>query len=178
MNLRFYVRRKSADMWRRGVVFVRELVPKHAIAIGARTFYGEPYLALPMKRDIVHRDGELNVEYSWRRGRKWESLKMNAHGKPQSFRPALTLNSSPSITGATPAVRRLRIPRRTSTLEGLECRRLRIQRGRGGSLRRTIRNRIAQKLNLQYATLNIQRSMQRRCRRRRRCWCRRCARHH
>lgn len=27
VNLRFYVRRKSADTWRRGVVFVRELVP-------------------------------------------------------------------------------------------------------------------------------------------------------
>ena len=27
MNLRFYVRRKTADGWRRGVVFVKELVP-------------------------------------------------------------------------------------------------------------------------------------------------------
>ena len=27
VNLRFYVRKKSADMWRRGVVFIRELVP-------------------------------------------------------------------------------------------------------------------------------------------------------
>src|SRR3984893_18997803 len=28
VNLRFYVRKKSADTWRRGVVFVRELVPR------------------------------------------------------------------------------------------------------------------------------------------------------
>src|SRR5947199_7907613 len=46
VNLRFYVRKKSADAWRRGVVFVRELVPKRAIATIARVFYGEPYLAL------------------------------------------------------------------------------------------------------------------------------------
>src|SRR5215467_8247497 len=28
VNLRFYVRKKSADTWRRGVVFIRELVPR------------------------------------------------------------------------------------------------------------------------------------------------------
>src|SRR5947199_8292694 len=49
VNLRFYVRKKSADTWRRGVVFVREFVPKRAIATIARTFYGEPYVAWPMK---------------------------------------------------------------------------------------------------------------------------------
>ena len=83
VNLRFYVRKKSADTWRRGVVFVRELVPRRAIALVARTFYGENYVALPMKHEIDHVDGKLRVEYSWRRGRKWESLKMSAIGDPQ-----------------------------------------------------------------------------------------------
>lgn len=85
VNLRFYVRKKSADTWRRGVVFVRELVPKRAIATIARTFYGEPYLALPMKHDIEHRDGNLKIEYAWRRGTKWEAVKMSAHGEPQTI---------------------------------------------------------------------------------------------
>jgi uncharacterized protein YqjF (DUF2071 family) len=85
VNLRFYVRKKSADTWRRGVVFVRELVPRRAIATVARVFYGENYVALPMKHDIEHRDLKLNVEYSWRRDRKWESLKMSATGEPQSI---------------------------------------------------------------------------------------------
>ena len=83
VNLRFYVRKKSADTWRRGVVFVRELVPRRAIALVARAFYGENYLALPMKHEIEHVDLRLSVEYSWRRGRKWESLKMSASGEPQ-----------------------------------------------------------------------------------------------
>ncbi|MGI9115830.1 MAG: DUF2071 domain-containing protein, partial [Chthoniobacterales bacterium] len=67
VNLRFYVRKRSADTWRRGVCFIREIVPRQAIAIVARVFYGEPYMALPMKSDVVHRDGELKVEYGWRR---------------------------------------------------------------------------------------------------------------
>ena len=51
VNLRFCVRRKSADTWRRGVVFIRELVPRHAIALIARACYGENYLAVPMKHE-------------------------------------------------------------------------------------------------------------------------------
>lgn len=85
VNLRFYVRKKSADTWRRGVVFIRELVPRRAIALVARTFYGENYVALPMKHQIDHLDLKLSVEYSWRRGRKWESLKMSASGEPQTI---------------------------------------------------------------------------------------------
>ena len=85
VNLRFYVRKKSADTWRRGVVFVRELVPRRAIATVARVFYGENYVAVPMKHQIDHADLKLAVEYSWRRGRKWESLKMTARGEPQTI---------------------------------------------------------------------------------------------
>jgi len=85
VNLRFYVRKRSADTWRRGVVFVRELVPRHAIALIARACYGENYVAVPMKHKIEHLDGSLKVEYSWRRGRKWESIKMSAMGEPQTI---------------------------------------------------------------------------------------------
>ena len=85
VNLRFYVRKKSADTWRRGVVFVREMVPRRAVALVARAFYGEPYLALPMKHEIEDVDLNVKVEYSWRRGRKWESLKMSAHAEPQTI---------------------------------------------------------------------------------------------
>ena len=85
VNLRFYVRKKSADTWRRGVVFVRELVPRRAIATVARVFYGENYVALPMKHQIDHVDLNLSVEYSWRRGAKWESLKMSAIGESQAI---------------------------------------------------------------------------------------------
>src|ERR1051326_4593046 len=84
VNLRFYVRRKSANEWRRGVVFIRELVPRRAIALVARTFYGEPYLALPMRHALEHKDGRVFAEYQWRRGRRWETLAMTATGEPQT----------------------------------------------------------------------------------------------
>ncbi len=83
VNLRFYVRRKSANEWRRGVVFIRELVPRAAIALIARTFYGEPYSALPMRHVLEHKEAGLLVEYKWRRGRRWETLAMTASGEPQ-----------------------------------------------------------------------------------------------
>lgn len=85
VNLRFYVRKKSADTWRRGVVFVRKLVPRRAIAVLARTFYGEKYIAVPMKHQIDHAHAQLRVEYSWRNGSRWESLRMSASGEPKSI---------------------------------------------------------------------------------------------
>ena len=83
VNLRFYVRRKSADTWRRGVVFIHELVSRRAIAPVARSFYGENYVAVPMRHEIEHLDGSVKAEYSLRRDRRRESLKMNAAGESQ-----------------------------------------------------------------------------------------------
>lgn len=80
VNLRFYVRRPAADGWRRGVVFIRELVPRRAIAFVARAFYGEPYTALPMRHKIDHAQGKICVEYGWQRQGKWELLRAMAEG--------------------------------------------------------------------------------------------------
>lgn len=88
VNLRFYVRKQSPDGWRRGVVFVRELVPRRAIAWVARVVYGEPYLALPMRHAIAHDADRLSVEYQWRRSGAWETLAMNATKMtPEELRP-------------------------------------------------------------------------------------------
>ena len=83
VNLRFYVRCKSVAGWKRGVVFVRELVPRRAIATVARVFYGERYAALPMRHTIVDNETGVSVEYGWRRGKKWESLSVAAMGGAQ-----------------------------------------------------------------------------------------------
>ena len=45
VNLRFYIRHRGE----RGVVFVRELVPRRAIAGLARLLYNEPYARVPMR---------------------------------------------------------------------------------------------------------------------------------
>jgi uncharacterized protein len=84
-NVRFYVRRKSADTWRRGTVLIRNLVPRLAVTSIAAAFHGERFVALPMKHEIEHRDARIKVNYSWRRGRKWESICLTASGDPQSI---------------------------------------------------------------------------------------------
>jgi uncharacterized protein len=45
INLRYYARVGE----HRGVVFIRELVPKHCIAFIAQRFYNEPYASFPME---------------------------------------------------------------------------------------------------------------------------------
>jgi uncharacterized protein YqjF (DUF2071 family) len=41
VNLRFYVRYKDASGWRRGVVFIKEIVPRRALSFVANTIYKE-----------------------------------------------------------------------------------------------------------------------------------------
>jgi hypothetical protein len=83
VNLRFYVRRDSAEGWRRGVVFIRELVPRWAVALIARYCYGEPYQCVPMRHSIKQSSTGLNVRYAWRRKGAWESISATAVGSPQ-----------------------------------------------------------------------------------------------
>ena len=68
VNLRFYVKRDGPDgATRRAVVFVRELVPRFAIATVARVFYNEPYSSVPMWRATTLDAGRGGrVEYGWR----------------------------------------------------------------------------------------------------------------
>ena len=43
VNLRFYVKHLDKGEWKRGVIFLKEIVPKAAITIVANTLYGEHY---------------------------------------------------------------------------------------------------------------------------------------
>jgi uncharacterized protein YqjF (DUF2071 family) len=75
VNLRFYLRRRTADGTQRGVAFIRELVPHRAIAWTARLCYNEPYRALPMASRIE----SDAVDYRWRLSR-WNALRLVASG--------------------------------------------------------------------------------------------------
>ncbi|HEY7895077.1 MAG TPA: DUF2071 domain-containing protein [Gemmatimonadaceae bacterium] len=87
VNLRFYVGRPASEGWRRGVVFIREMVPRRAIAWTARAWYNEPYRTLPMRHDIARRaDGwPVSVRYQWRRGTTWEGLSARTDREPAPF---------------------------------------------------------------------------------------------
>ena len=82
VNLRFYVRRRTGDGWRRGVVFIREIVPRRAIALVARVLYNEKYVALPMSHQIARRADGVDVAYGWTwRGRS-NKLGVAVRGEP------------------------------------------------------------------------------------------------
>jgi uncharacterized protein len=59
MNLRFYVR----DGDRRGVVFVRELVPSRVVAWVARLFYNEPYRVARLRSITETLPGRIQVAH-------------------------------------------------------------------------------------------------------------------
>ena len=79
VNLRFYVRREVNGEVRRAVVFVRELVPRMAIALLARAVYNEPYTALPMRSTIAP-GPPLRAEYAWRLDERWHRCGGTAGG--------------------------------------------------------------------------------------------------
>jgi len=62
VNLRFYVKRETENEIKRGVVFVKEIVPRFAIAFIARAFYGEPYETWKMRLDEI---ADEKLAYSW-----------------------------------------------------------------------------------------------------------------
>jgi len=84
VNLRFYVSREVGGELRRGVTFIKEIVPRRAIAAVARIAYDEPYVALPMRHSIgeqTNTDAAPSaVRYEWRRRAGWSALVVEASG--------------------------------------------------------------------------------------------------
>ena len=87
VNLRFYVRYKHENEWRRGVVFVKEIVPKPMISFVANTLYGEHYYTMPMKHKISSSLDQLQVEYFWKFRNEWNHLKVWANPEEKPILP-------------------------------------------------------------------------------------------
>jgi uncharacterized protein YqjF (DUF2071 family) len=84
VNLRFYVRRARPDgEVRRGVVFVRELVPRAAVTWLARLAYGEPYRTLPMRSGVSGGPARRRFTYEWQLDGRWQGLTATAADEPQ-----------------------------------------------------------------------------------------------
>jgi uncharacterized protein len=83
VNLRFYVRRTVDGEVRRAVTFIRELVPRSAIALVARLTYNEPYIAVPMRHAYGKTLGTgvpSSVEYGWRAQSGWSRMRVQPSG--------------------------------------------------------------------------------------------------
>lgn len=77
VNLRFYVKKKENGIWKRGVVFIKEIVPKPALSFVANSVYKENYTTMPMKNKIHEKDNELLIRYSWK-DKAWHSIEITA----------------------------------------------------------------------------------------------------
>jgi uncharacterized protein len=86
VNLRFYVRYKDNGVWKRGVVFIKEIVPKPLLALVANTLYKEHYITLPMTHEWTAKGNELVVAYKWKKN-TWQSLKIVVQNKPLPMLP-------------------------------------------------------------------------------------------
>lgn len=76
VNLRSYVVEPGSG--RRGVFFVRELVPRRAIVWVARTIYNEPYSHARMSSRVARTDASLEVRHEWTVDKRASSLMIRA----------------------------------------------------------------------------------------------------
>lgn len=87
VNLRFYVKYKEGNEWKRGVVFVKEIVPKFMISWVANTIYGEHYVTLPMRHQWEINAEQIIVNYEWKFQKQWNRFKVTAAAKPIEIKP-------------------------------------------------------------------------------------------
>jgi uncharacterized protein YqjF (DUF2071 family) len=81
VNLRFYVKRVVDGQPRRGVVFLKEIVPKRAIAWIANRLYNEKYIVLPMSHQHNLTALPRTVAYTWRYHGERCRLRLTLDGK-------------------------------------------------------------------------------------------------
>tara|TARA_B100000767_G_scaffold256647_1_gene263899 strand:+ start:315 stop:1037 length:723 start_codon:yes stop_codon:yes gene_type:complete len=78
VNLRFYVKRFENNAWKRGVVFIKEIVPKPALTLVANTLYKEHYETLAMQHNWKENTKNRAVVYKWKKNKQWHSFKVIA----------------------------------------------------------------------------------------------------
>lgn len=77
VNLRFYVKRQEGESWKRGVVFIKEIVPKRALTFVANTVYNENYETLPMQH-LWEAADQRTIQYKWKKAGQWHSIAIKA----------------------------------------------------------------------------------------------------
>jgi len=88
VNLRFYVRHFDGKEWKRGAVFVSEIVPKTLIAIIANSLYKEHYNALRMRHFIIPLpDDQTKFLYEWKLNGTWNKLGATIDNQTEAIQP-------------------------------------------------------------------------------------------
>ena len=87
VNLRFYVRYKENDQYKRGVVFIKEIVPKPAITFIANSLFNERYITLPMKNVVNVTPQQQHIGYHWKFNNHWNKLEAQTGLKKYAIQP-------------------------------------------------------------------------------------------
>lgn len=87
VNLRFYVKRFENNEWKRGVVFVKEIVPKPALTFVANSVYNENYETMPMKHTWEEKQNKREVSYSFKKKGAWNRFLVEAELQSQLLQP-------------------------------------------------------------------------------------------
>lgn len=74
VNLRFYVRYNDNGEWKRGTVFIKEIVPKPAISFIANTVYHEKYVTQKMTHRWLAFENEYSFRYQWKHKKHWNTI--------------------------------------------------------------------------------------------------------
>ncbi|TKC00444.1 YqjF family protein [Pedobacter cryophilus] len=84
VNLRFYVRYKEGNEWRRGAVFISEVVSKPMISLVANTLFHEHYTTLKTKHSWETKNNKLHISYQWKK-KEWCKFALEAEFEAQPF---------------------------------------------------------------------------------------------
>lgn len=68
INLRFYVKFYDGKNWKRGVVFIKEIVPKAMITLVANAVYNEHYITRKMYHRWLEDPDSMTTEYGFEHG--------------------------------------------------------------------------------------------------------------
>lgn len=85
VNLRFYVKRKENNVWKRGTVFIQEIVPKRILSFVANTIYHEHYSTRPMSHIWNITPKNVAISYTWENQQKEQSIAVKAKNNPVTF---------------------------------------------------------------------------------------------
>ncbi len=101
INLRFYVKYAEQGVWKRGVVFVKEIVPRRALSLVVNVLYKEKYEIMPVRHLWQSQDEHWDITYKWGKG-LGNALKVTAGKDPEPVKEGSKEALLQNITGDIP----------------------------------------------------------------------------
>lgn len=84
INLRFYITYEENGITKRGVVFIKEIVPKPALTFVANSIYNEKYETLKMKHNWKNENQQLEISYAAKRN-DWQTFSITTNEIPKEI---------------------------------------------------------------------------------------------